>query len=542
MRTIAGSKVAVLLMALAGCASEGEDVNEKLGGESQGIIDGTVISAENTGWINVGGNCSGSLLRNNWVLTAKHCNVATGDTMTMGSQTRTVNRVVDHPTMDITLARVSSGFTMNGSTTAHRLMLRRNVLAEGSTVQCSGYGRNTYTGGFGTLRTASLTIDDNANGRYSFKPNSAGQIQWKGDSGSTCIDEDGYAIIVATNCPNNSTTQTVTSCYGPSSDTFIEWSDNIVHGYFGDSWVAHDWHCIAGEDCHLGDVDGDGDDDLITFTQGTKGDVWVSKSDGKNFGAASVWHGWFCPSPEICRVGDVNGDGKTDIITFTRGDAGDVYVATSNGSNAFVGTAQKWHSWFCVGSEICDVGDVNDDGKADLVAFNRGDNGDVFVATSTGTSFTGTGQKWHDSFCYGSEICKVGDVTGEGRADVIAFTRGDKGDVFVATSNGSSFVGTAKKWHGWFCVGNEVCDTADIDGDNRDDLVTFVRGESGNVYAALSTGTSFLGTAWKWHEWFCIKNEVCRLGDMNGDGRADIMAAMHDSEKGNIWMSLSTRD
>ena len=35
--------------------------------------------------------------------------------------------------------------------------------------------------------------------------------------------------------------------------------------------------------------------------------------------------------------GDFNGDRRTDIVTFTRGSAADVYVALSNGSR-FVGT------------------------------------------------------------------------------------------------------------------------------------------------------------------------------------------------------------
>ena len=49
--------------------------------------------------------------------------------------------------------------------------------------------------------------------------------------------------------------------------------------------------------------------------------------------------------------GDFNGDGKDDIVTFTRGPAADVYVALSNGSR-FVGTGWKWHDFFAVGSEI----------------------------------------------------------------------------------------------------------------------------------------------------------------------------------------------
>ena len=118
----------LLALVLSACAGE-VGVEEKLGADEQEIIGGTPVDPEGTGWIMVNGGCSGTLLRNDWILTAKHCSTVVGSSMVMGSQTRTVNRVVDHPTMDVTLARVSVPFTMNGSTTAHRRMLKRGLQA-----------------------------------------------------------------------------------------------------------------------------------------------------------------------------------------------------------------------------------------------------------------------------------------------------------------------------------------------------------------------------------------------------------------------------
>src|SRR2546423_13118464 len=110
------------------------------------------------------------------------------------------------------------------------------------------------------------------------------------------------------------------------------------------------------------------------------------------------------------------------------------------------GIETKWHDNFSFSSEIPLTGDFNGDGKADIATFTRGTTGDVYVALSTGSSFSGTGWKWHDSFCYNSEIPLVGDFNGDHKADLATFTRGSTGDVFVAVSPGRSFSGT--RWEG----------------------------------------------------------------------------------------------
>ncbi|MFE9957367.1 hypothetical protein [Micromonospora sp. NPDC005299] len=43
------------------------------------------------------------------------------------------------------------------------------------------------------------------------------------------------------------------------------------------------------------------------------------------------------------------------------------------------------------------LGDVNGDGKDDIIVFTKGATNDVYVGLSTGTTFTG-GAKWHDYF------------------------------------------------------------------------------------------------------------------------------------------------
>src|SRR6185295_4691376 len=157
--------------------------------------------------------------------------------------------------------------------------------------------------------------------------------------------------------------------------------------------------------------------------------------------------------------------------------------------------------------------------KDDIVAFNR-TSGDVYVALSTGSYFSGTGWKWHDWFCTGSQVCELGDVNGDARADVVAFDR-DTGAVYVALSQSTNyFYGTGWKWHYYFCSQGQVCKVADVNGDRLADLVSFERtplaahqspGAGGDVYVSLSVSgaNTFNGARAKWHDWFCINDEVC---------------------------------
>lgn len=273
---------------------------------------------------------------------------------------------------------------------------------------------------------------------------------------------------------------------------------------FAGSVKAHDFFGLAGETPLTGDFTGDGRDDIVTFTHGPLDDVYVAPSTGGAFGASAKWHDRFALSGEIPAVGDVNGDGRDDIVTFTRGTLGDVWVGLSTGTS--FGQGVKWHDWFAPGGEFPALGDVNGDGRDDLITFTRGDTGDVYVALSTGEGF-GPGIKWHEWFSVGGEQPRVGDFNGDGRDDIATFTTNAAADVYVALSDGSSFVGTERKWHDFFGVAGEFPYVGDFNGDGLDDIVTFTHTAEADVYVALSDGSSFVGTEQKWHDFFGLPGE-----------------------------------
>jgi subtilisin family serine protease len=297
----------------------------------------------------------------------------------------------------------------------------------------------------------------------------------------------------------------VTFTRGGQSDVFAATSDGSR--FVGEGLRWHDSFASGQSVPLLGDFDGDGRDDAVSFSRGSTGDVFVALSDGNRLnGTGSKWHESFALNADYPVVGDFNGDGRDDIASFTRGTTEDVYVALSTGSS--FGPAQLWHENFAAGDAIPAAGDFDGDGDDDIVSFSRGREGNVIVARSTGTSFLGGTRVWHHQFAMNNEIPAVGDFDGDSRTDIVTFTRGSEGDVFVALSTGSSFTGTGVKWHDEFAYRDEVPGVGDVNGDGRDDLVVFNRGVEGDVFVATSTRTGFVGTGVKWHDSFALGTEI----------------------------------
>jgi hypothetical protein len=364
----------------------------------------------------------------------------------------------------------------------------------------------------------------------------------------TADGSGNYSITVTSGWTGTITPSLATDAFCPASQNYANVSSNrtlqhYAHAAcpnFGNSitkWtnafdLSHGW-TVSNYVRTTADVSGDGKADLVGFGQNG---VWVSLSTGSSFPAPTRWvqafdlaHGWTVQD-YVRTVGDVNGDGKADLVGF--GQNG-VWVSLSTGSSFPAPT--RWvqafdlaHGW-TVQDYVRTVGDVNGDGKADLVGF--GQNG-VWVSLSTGSSFPAP-TRWVQAFdlAHGwtvqDYVRTVGDVNGDGKADLVGF--GQNG-VWVSLSTGSSFPAPGK-WtsafdlsHGW-TVAQYVRTVGDMNGDAMADLVGF--GLDG-VYVAFSNGGAFgpisrLTNAFDLSHGWTVADYVRTVGDVNGGGKADLV-------------------
>jgi hypothetical protein len=201
---------------------------------------------------------------------------------------------------------------------------------------------------------------------------------------------------------------------------------------------------------------------LVHWSGGTRFDttntVLVSGGDGS---AAII-----CTGAQTCTLGDVNGDGYPDAVAFTRSTVagaadGDVLVGLAFPGSSFPGgpfdgfVTQQWSGSMCVQAETCTLGDVNGDGRADAVSFvksTRGGaaEGDVWVALSdpSGSRVSGSflaATRWADNICVHNQVCGVVDTNGDGRADAVAKDPADTTigvrQAWTGLSNGASAFG-----------------------------------------------------------------------------------------------------
>jgi len=183
----------------------------------------------------------------------------------------------------------------------------------------------------------------------------------------------------------------------------------------------------------LGDVNKDGRADAIAINDNSTWVALANSPSSLSFAAPVQWSSVPFYGTMANLAGDVDGDGRTDLIAVNQPNT---YVMLSNGSS--FGTPVQWSSVPFYGTMATLIGDVNGDHKKDLIAINQTD---IWVMLSTGTGFASP-TRWRNGGFYGEHATVAADVNGDGYVDLVAM---HNNSVFVSLSNGSSF-GTPQNW------------------------------------------------------------------------------------------------
>lgn len=227
-----------------------------------------------------------------------------------------------------------------------------------------------------------------------------------------------------------------------------------------------------------GDVNGDGQTDIVCGTGpgGLPRVTILNGANGKTIASYLAFPSSFRGGVAVA-VGDVNGDGKSDVIVGAASGGSQVKVFGGT-SKIALESFLPFAASFTGGVSVA-AGDVNGDGRSDVIVGAGGGGAQVKVFSGATTTVLESFLPFAASFAGGVSV-GAGDVNGDGKADVVAgaASGGQQVKVFSAatTSILKSFLPFAASFTGGVTVA-----AGDVTGDGKADIVVGTAGGSPQV-------------------------------------------------------------
>jgi surface antigen len=217
-------------------------------------------------------------------------------------------------------------------------------------------------------------------------------------------------------------------------------------------------------------------------------------------------------------VGDFSGDGNPDLAAIST--AGDLHLYAGDGVGGFPGVGAAIAASWGAFAGVRGPGDLSGDGLADLIAVSS--TGVVTLFPGDGAGGFGGGGVPLATGWGAATIITPGDFTGDGRADVLTLDPG--GRLVLHTGNGASgFEGPGVLLGESWDTFTAVLGAGDLSGDGRADLIAVSPTGIVTLYPGNGAG-GFLGAGWPVATGWDPAATFLAPGDVTGDGFGDILA------------------
>jgi YD repeat-containing protein len=236
-------------------------------------------------------------------------------------------------------------------------------------------------------------------------------------------------------------------------------------------------------------------------------------------------------------VGDLNGDGASDLVVATSDGNGQVLLNTKDAAGKPTGSLTLFRT-FALHERISDLalGDVRGDGKLDLVTL-----GDSGVGLQLGNGDGTFAAPVFYAMCSNPDGLVVADFTGNGRADV-ATTDSDDSILSVRLANPDGTLGPVTTYN----VGGPQGSlwVADLNGDGVPDLVAMDNSGTsltvllGHKDPATGKGNGTFTVGAPIH--LGSRQDSLAFADLNGDGVPDLVTL--DTFDGRLTVLLGHKD
>jgi hypothetical protein len=245
-------------------------------------------------------------------------------------------------------------------------------------------------------------------------------------------------------------------------------------------------------------------------------------------------------------LADTNGDGHSDLTYGCLRSMNSVHWYGRRGGQGLFGIPKLWSGNSGSGLDVYLLGDVTGDGRDDLVIGSVVDADTVSwrVRRSNGSKF-GKAETWNTAAGRIGDRFYLGDMDGDGRKDLlfaraIAAAGNSPLDWFVATSSGASFGEPASAGTSRGTAADRSL-LGDIDGDGRVDLVSIQR-ETIIADVFVSNGSAFVtARTTDILLGFFGPPDVWMLADVTGDGMADLLGGTVTGSSVVPWQVAASR-
>jgi hypothetical protein len=410
--------------------------------------------------------------------------------------------------------------------------------SSGATVPLNPNGVASWTGT--TAAAGSFSVTASYLGSNVYGPSGASLTQTVQTAGSLLATAVAYptgswpASVVAADVNGDGRAEGVlaTSFYFDAAHDYKLYVHDFVPGQAGPTVTVLPTALQYGDAAPMAtaDVDGDGYADVLL---GTSSGVQVFRGSAGGLlpGGTPV------ATPGEVRdlvAAELTGDSHPDLLVAVRSStgSGDLVLLLPGVGDGTFGAAETLDTTADVFSAVA-TGDLDGDGHAEVVVLDRTQ---VRVLTDYGLLAGGAPGNWDYSASatlstngWGTHSVAVGDVTGDGLADVVVTVDANQPNsaVLVLASTGHGLA--AQQGLTSYDIPSAVVAT-DLDRDGRTDLVVAHGGwnELG-VYRGTAAGTLGSETLFPIPYASDYPSRALAVGDVTGDGRPDVLLADYNN-------------